>query len=421
MITNYLRRCCIIVGFLFIFSGFILADTSDNEAIGKISTKILTIINGNQANLDSIHSIDVIIKKVGTYSFGVKGNRNLEEKIRIWDDKSHIRKDQLESRFVGDEKTHLLLEENNDGKAYFIPPPAEDVEIRSVEAKTNYYSDSRKVFIRPPEWRDSDKARMNDMLKYQTALRETLKQNIILSAKNGYYFDTKNESVDGDDCVLLSCYYPEQKVTLKIWVVPSKGYCIKKMQKLSMGKVYDEYATTLKEYAPGLWWFDTVKANYQDLHKEGHGATIELSVESVKLNEAIDPKIFTIAGTDIPYGTKVIDKITGLKYVYGMSFQLPDEDIDLALDAIAESMGREIKSSANQTVLQNDTRLVSQYKPDSKKTVVKGSEKSALTQSENPRKPGNRKHGLLIGIAIGLTIIVSGFLFVRSKKHAKIN
>jgi hypothetical protein len=420
MITNYLRLYCIIVGLSFIFSGFILADTTDNEAIGKISTNILTIINGNQATLDSIRSIDVIINKVGTYSFGVKGNRTLEEKIRIWDDKSHIRKDQLESRFVGVEKTHLLLEENNGGKAYFAPPPAKDVEIRSVEAKTNYYSDTSKVFIRPPEWRDSDRASMNDMLKYQTVLGETLKQNIILSARNGYYFDTKNESVDGDDCVLLSCYYPEQKVTLKIWVVPSKGYCIKKMQLLSMGKVYDEYATTLKEYAPGLWWFDTVKANYQDLHKDGHGVTIELSVESIKLNEAINPKMFTIVGTNIPYGTKVIDKITGLKYVYGMAFQLPDEDIDLALDAVAKSTGKEIESSANQTVLEND-RLVSQYKPDSTTQVANRLGNSALTQSENLSKPWNRKHGLLIGIAIGLIITVSGFLFVASKKHAKIN
>ena len=415
MIANCQRLSCIIIGLFFIFSGFILADTGDNKAAG-ISNEILSIINGNQANLDSIHNMDVVLKRVGAYSFGVKGKRNLEEKIRIWDDKSHIRIDQLESKFVGDEKTNLLLEEYNDGQAYFLPPPVGDVEIRSVEAKTNYYSDSSKVFIQPAEWLDKDKAGMNDMLKYQTVLGVTLKQNIIKSAKNGYYFNTKNESVDGDDCVLLSCYYPEQKVTLKIWVVPSKGYCIKKMQQSTMDKVYEEYVTTLKEYSPGIWCFDTVKANYQDLHEEDNSATIELSVESYKFNEAIDPQIFTIAGTNIPSGTKIIDKITGLKYVYGRGFELPDEDVDLALDELGGQ-----KKSVKQAVLQNDTRLASQNKPDSTKTTTQTPETSVLAQSENTRKPGSWKHGLLIVVVIVLTIMVSYFLFVRSNKYAKIN
>jgi hypothetical protein len=60
-------------------------------------------------------------------------------------------------------------------------------------------------------------------------------------------------------------------------------------------------------------------------------------VESLRFNEPIHPGTFTIAGTNIPWGTPIVDKITGLNYVYGRP-QVYGEKVDLALDAVREAM-----------------------------------------------------------------------------------
>ena len=155
---------------------------------------------------------------------------------------------------------------------------------------------------------------MNNMLRYQSVRGCTLKENVLWSAKNGYYFTTESEKIDVDDCVLLTCNYDRPESKLKIWVVPSKGYCIKKVQDISGGKVVDEYVAALKEYSSGIWWFDTIKAESRKHWQRTPHILTHLSVKSLTFNKTIDAKVFTIADIRIPScGARLINEVNRAK------------------------------------------------------------------------------------------------------------
>ena len=261
------------------------------------------------------------IKLISTDSFyHGKGIRVAEEIVEFWYDRSHSRTDLLESKFIGKETDPLLLKyESTGGTAHISPRAIGYTEIKSIESKMKYLPSIPRIFIIPQK----EEARRNirppfQFMYYQTVEGDTLKEDALRLAKLDQYFTVKNETADGDDCLLLEHYNVGYGVTTKFWIVPSKGYCIKKMQLVQKGIVRKGYTTTLKEYLPGIWWFDSVKAirlgGPEGINPDKN---VELSVKSLTLNEPIDPKTFTLADTNIPPGTEVQDDISGQRYVYG--------------------------------------------------------------------------------------------------------
>jgi len=301
---------CILIGAVLATAFSVFADQKQTTANLKLAPEVLTIMQGNEATLDSVRTMQATIRSVTTVSRDAKLRRKLVETKKIWYDGSHFRKDQLETKFTGKEEDRGYERALSVGR----------VDIDSAESRIDYYPPNSIIFVRPAKWNNEYKIRENDMLRYQSARRATLKQNILASAKNGYYYTIQSEKIDGDDCLLLTCDYKNPDATQKIWVVPSKGHCIKKVQEISRGKTYqgsviDEYTTTLKEYSPGVWWFDTVKA-YSWRQRQGYKETrhLELSVDSFIVNASIDAKVFTIAGIKLPScGARIVNEITTSK------------------------------------------------------------------------------------------------------------
>ena len=306
--------CCILIDILFVAPRLAWADATNTEAYIKLTDEIRNIIERNQTNFDSVRSIHGTVRSVGTSFFAGKGSRAMEQTEEIWYDGSHFRRDIVDSKFIGQETKPLLLEEDGSGgKIMFEPPPVGNVEIESIESKMVYLPVTQTVAILPPKWDDRGNRRTNKFLNYQSISGRTLKEIVLRCAEKDYYFTVKSETIDGDDCLLLECDFADLEIVRKIWIVPSKGYCIKKMQLQQKAIVYDEYITTLKEYSPGIWWFDSVTAKAAGgPNGELFERTMEISVNSLALNEPIDSETFTLAGTDIPPGTKVMDQITGL-------------------------------------------------------------------------------------------------------------
>jgi hypothetical protein len=301
MMIMLCRTSLAVIGVLFYMSSSTTAEQTASEDSRKLSSEVLSAIEGNQATLDSVRTIQAILTKNSTHTHYVPTNKDKElgsykliQKHKIRYDGNHFRIDQLEAKFTGD-------------KVYRKSKPyVGTVHIDSPESIIDFEAVSNMVFIRPSEWNDRHKIRTNDMLRYQSARGATLKENILASAKNGYYFTATSDTVEGDNCVLLTCNYNNPEATLKIWIVPSKGYCIKKVQDGSKGEIDDEYTTTLKEYSPGIWWFDTVQAK----RTSGPETVVcRLSVDSLALNEPIDPEIFTVWGIDISSETKIWDEM----------------------------------------------------------------------------------------------------------------
>lgn len=305
------------IGVLFYVSSSTAAEKMVSEDSKELSSEVLSAMEGNQATLDSVRTMQATLTKSSTHSFAEKKGYRLVEKHRIIYDGDHFRKDQLETKFTGEKEYRKYARALRVGQ----------VDIDSGESNIDYIPSSNMVFVRPPRWSNHYKIRTNDLLKYQSARGATLKENILASARNGYYFTATSETVDGDDCVLLTCDYTNREITLKIWVVRSKGYCIKKIQDIFKGEINDEYTTTLKEYSPGMWWFDSVQAR-RTTGKET--VVCRLSVDSLTFNEPIDPEIFTVWGIDISSETKIWDEMQGTMHTLA---------IDDAKDAAANPTG----------------------------------------------------------------------------------
>lgn len=294
----FYRTSLVVMGVLFSVSNSITTEQITLEHSRKLSGEVFSAMEGNQATLDSISTMQATVTKRSSHSFPNKKGFQLEQKHRIISDEDHFRKDQLETQFKGPKEN----------RGYARALPVGGVYIESVESNIDYIPPKNMVFVRSPRWSDDYKIRTNDLLHYQSARGATLKENILASAKNGYYFTAKKDKVDGDDCILLTCDYTNPEATLKIWVVPSKGYCIKKIQDISKGKISNEYKTTLKKYSPGIWWFDSVQA----IKTTGLETVASiLSVDALTLNEPIDPDVFTVWGLDISSKTRIMDEVQG--------------------------------------------------------------------------------------------------------------
>lgn len=276
------------------------AEKDSAKILEKLSLEVIAAMEGNQKTIDSIHTIQAVIKKTSLQDYGNKGSYKLIQTQKIICDCNHIRIDQLNKKFSGD-KTY----ENYGSEVGTI-------DIDSVESNIDYIPSNDNIFIRHPKWSNSYKIRNNPVLEFQSIRGGTLQENILTSAKNGYYFTAKDDKVDGEKSVLLTCDYTNPPSTLRIWVIPSKGFCIKKVEDGSKGKIDYEYTTTLKKYPPGIWWFKTVKVG-----KFRQGNVIqgsEISVNSIEFNKPVDPEIFTVWGMDLTAKTKVYDEIQNTTY-----------------------------------------------------------------------------------------------------------
>jgi hypothetical protein len=299
--------------FLFCMAIQIAADEADSDFLNKLSPEVIAAMEGNQKTINSIQTLQAVITKNSTHDYGEKGSRQLLEKLKLWYDGNNTRQNVLESRFTGKDIEPLSLGQvEGGGQSYFRPPPVGDVEIYTSKSYIYYYPPTEYVGVVPSEKDKSEILRANNILNYQSVIGRNLKEKILQSASLGYYFTATSEKINEDNCVLLSCDYSDVQMALKIWVVPSKGYCIKKLQSIYQEKVADEYTTTLKKYPPNIWWFDTVK-----IRESPQGDVItgsEISVNSLIFNEPLDPDIFTVWGIDVTANTKVHDQIQGTTY-----------------------------------------------------------------------------------------------------------
>ena len=306
----------IVIGLLFCLSNSITSEQTVGEDLSELSREVLSAMEGNQAALDSVSTVQATLTKSSSHSFPDKKGYSLKEKYKVSYDGDHFRKDQLETRFSGADEY----------KGYERALPVGLVDIDSALSNIDYFPPNNRVFVRPPKWSNHYKIITNDLLKYQSARGATLKENILASAKNGYYFTAASDTIDGENCVLLTCNYTNPEATLKIWVVPSKGYCIKKVQDGSKGEVDDEYTTTLSEYSPGIWWYDTVQA------KRIFGTETVVSritVDSLKFNEPVNSEIFTVWGIDVSSKTKITDEIQGTTYTLAID-DIKDRESNLS-------------------------------------------------------------------------------------------
>jgi hypothetical protein len=388
------------------------ADATNEKALSELPAEFRTIIEGNQATLESIHTMHAKITTVTTSSFVKKGTRTIQKTEEIWYDKSHVRTDVVDSRFVGEDATPLILSEGPGGVKTTLEPPAiGHMEIDSDVSWLVYVPNTGSMVILAPDWNERRIQRDYVLLNCQFLQGSTLKTTVLACAKRKEFFTVKREAVDGEDCLLLECEFPKPQITQKVWVDPSRGYCIKKQQLLQRGSMFEEYTATLKEYAPGLWWFESAKAIGRGGPNEGDspGRIADVSVDSLTLNEPIDAKIFTLAGTNVPPGTRVRDTIADSGYIYGTGPVVSPQDVDSASDVAARAEAKQPSSHGPATGMASDSNKPARVDNPALDTRAFGSSE----------EPGTH---LPLGVPIVLAIAASGVIllvFFRKGRKAR--
>jgi hypothetical protein len=295
---------------------FSICDTKNFGS--ELPPDVLTAIRENQKTIDSVKTFHATTKRTD-HMTREQGKRTMFVVQEVWYDGSRFRIDVKDSKFIGKNTTDLVLEKYPDGGVkVFAPPPVRSWEIRLKESRLAFHGGDR-VIIYPYQWDKENIVSQCPILRFSMFRFTTLQEQVLRNKRQGYIWSAQSDSLDGEECILLSCSYPDYHQSAKAWVVPAKGYCIKKRQSTNQGTVAFEYETTLKEYSPGFWWFDRVVQKRRKTGEKDPFEIIELSIEKIEFNKPLDPKVFTIAGTNIPKGTRITDRISGRDYVYGIS------------------------------------------------------------------------------------------------------
>ena len=389
--------CLITIIFTFIITVPKLAYSSEDELSTKLNQEILSIIEHNQENYDSVKSLQSRLTVELKETFEDKGTLHAIQEEQIWSDSYHLRNDVLGSKYIGDSGP-IVVNERGEGKqkgsVVALCKSAGTINIWSDESKLGYSPDNRTVTIVPSSMDNNLLLRENRLLKYQTLNGRPLKEVVLEIIDKCANFDTRADKVDGEDCILLEWSF-ENGIEVHVWVVPSKGYAIKKKQILVNDQVTDEYTTTLKEYSDGIWWINTVISSEGDYSEE-------ISVDSLTLNNPLDPSIFTLAGTNIPHGTTIRDKILGYYYTYGQGTEIVGEDVDFALEAMKDSFEGNIEEKVNSEGGPTQVQLDSEKAPDELNEVESNQPLVGQSDSRNP---------LILPLVLGiLAVIVAGVI-----------
>ena|GEM_PF-2577426 len=393
---GFLGRCLLAALLFALLARPCPAQTSQNPDAVDLDPQIIIILDRHQQTLDAVQSLEATFEILEHRSFKGIGSRTLKQTVRTWWDGQRLRTDTLESKFIGEQTAPLLLSKDAQSATYYQPPPVGAVEIHSVESSLAYDPDLKRVYVTNPKWDKDNQLSKNTLLKFQSILYGfTLPETIRAITKQGLPCAISNDAVETEDCILFSfAYGRDEDQAMKVWVVPSKGYCIKKYQNYYRNEVVEEYTTSLKEYTPGLWWFDAVKVMYSEKTHDG-SCLSTVSVAAATISKSIDPNIFTLAATNVPYGTPVSDDVIGLKYVYGSQESFTPDDLS--------SVRASLKNATPPPHDNPDSQGPADVTPNRPHSLQEDAESSQHPDARS------RSSGPLLQIAIGILLIVVGF------------
>ena len=220
-----------------------------------------------------------------------------------------------------------IVIEKDEGRL-IIRPAAARRQICTPEARITYMPGSpvARVIAGVPESPLSDYASV--LYEYVTVTHGTLEQLIQVSAKMRCLPSVSDVSLGKVACRLLEWRTPDDRI-VKVWVVPSMGSMITKVEQLEKNVLSQQWSARLRKYKDGVFWFDRVEEKTWRRGSPSRHKIIKI-VEFV-VNEPIDEKVFTLDGMDIPAGTEIEDKVLNIRYRYGEPVALEKDSVNKVL------------------------------------------------------------------------------------------
>jgi len=266
-------------------------------------------------------------------------------RVRVWSKGRQLAEDVISQPAAGHERGPFVIEDR--GKEGLLAYPLDGAQrVLTPEAGLSYSRGGGVLTIVAGDPQAPYGRHASVVHKYAAlVLGETLEEKVNNDAGLGYHPAITPAIVEGLPCQLLEWQYPQAEMALKVWVVPSKGYMVKKLQTFHKGAVAQEWCVDLREYGDGLFWWE--KVQHTKWAKGRIRSRTVARITDFEPNCSVDDSLFTLAGLDVPIGTEVRDRKLGLRYRYGELAEPSEDYVQLVVaDSLRSAAGASTQQAA---------------------------------------------------------------------------
>ncbi len=301
---------------------------SDESASVELPEELATIVKSNSESLRKLSICTATIEEHRWFRRDEK-EASYKRLLSIWFKDSRIREDAIVEPTETALPQRIVIEDPGRGTRSILRPQ-DSRQIATPEACMSYSPGYGAMTIVRGD-ADLPFGRKASMLhKYAAYLHGiTLEQKVRTLTTEGYAPSIQDADVDGVSCKQIEWDFPNVEMALKIWVVPSKGHMIKKVQTFHKGHIVHEWIATLREYGKGLFWFEEVTE--KEWHRGSLAECTTIKIKELNPDAPVDDELFTLKGLNVPFGTEIQDRIVGLKFNCGAAFGIPHDFLNFAL------------------------------------------------------------------------------------------
>jgi hypothetical protein len=221
----------------------------------------------------------------------------------------------------------------------------------------------------------------------------------------GYAPTVSEVDLDGTKALLIAWHCRKTNGTFKVWLSPSEGYWVRKVQGINgEGKVLEERIVVVRRYAPEIFWIERGEESFWF----DNGDLLRrycVTVKELALNVPVDDKLFTLEGLGVPPGTEVHDVTLGVTHNYGEPFELPPDFIQSVL-----GKGGAAKVGA--------LAVPSKPAPSAVNAQPPTAEPPLNAEQPGPTPAPRRRWGLWLGL-VGITLVCGALIVAIVRRRVR--
>jgi len=294
-----------------------------SKAAEDLPVELSAIVEGNSKSLRQMAIASFSATAEEHVRRAVEDGKELSyaNTLSIWSKGPKVREDFVAKPGDLPGQRKIELDQRKDGRGVaIVGPPSAKRRVATPEVRFAYVPGQDAMVVQKGDTRLPYGDDASILHRYGTVAGHTFEEKVLECEAKGYHPSITEDVLDGVSCRRLAWEFPESQMAMTIWVSPSQGHLIRKLQFFLRGQVVREWTARLKEYEKGLFWYEEV----EERQTKSDGSFIShqtVRVTSLTLNASVDDKLFTLDGLDLPVGTKIQDRILNNRYRYGGPFQ----------------------------------------------------------------------------------------------------
>ncbi len=221
-----------------VFLGSFCYDSSKSDSLPDFKD----LLNNYENNFKSAMTFRAEVKSTKKSIYDI-GTVEYWTKESIWYDRGSLCCKITDGDYFNNSPKGLVLEEDDRGGRYFTGIIVVNSMSIFTEESQAWYDGSKFATVNYFE-NTTVAINSNYLLRYQSVFGKSLKEMLLKCYEEGKV-TVQSENLDGEACVKLQWEFPNQGGGT-VWLVPSKGHCIKKLQTQFKGEILNEYSKLLR-------------------------------------------------------------------------------------------------------------------------------------------------------------------------------